>query len=145
MGHIPVSFFLPGGLDVEFAELLEFDLAGRVGHEVGALVVLREGDDLADAVLAGGEHGDAVEAEGEAAVRRGAEAEGVEDVAEFLGLFLVADAEHLEHFGLQILLVDPDGAAAEFVAIEHDVIGDGADVVEIRRPRAGPCRPRSGA
>jgi hypothetical protein len=68
-----------------------------------ALVVLREGDDFADAVLTADEHGDAVEAEREAAVRWRAEAEGVEEVAELVGLLLLVHAEDAEHLGLQVL------------------------------------------
>src|SRR6478609_3947962 len=73
---------LVGGLDVNLAQQLVLDLARAVGHEVGSLVVFREGDHLADAVLAGDEHGDSVEAEGKAAVRRRAETERVKKVAE---------------------------------------------------------------
>lgn len=121
------GFGFPGGLDVEFAELFEVDVGGAVGHEVDGFVVFREGDDFADAVLATGEHGDAVEAEGEAAVRWGAKAEGVEEVGELLLLLFGADAKDGEHFFLEFAFVDPDGAAAEFVAVEDDVVGFGAD------------------
>jgi hypothetical protein len=38
------------------------------------------------------------------------------------------DAEDAEHLGLEVAFVDPDGAAAEFVAVEHDVVGFGADL-----------------
>ena len=43
--------------------------------------------------------------------------------------FLLADAEGLEHGGLEVGLVDPDRAAAEFVAVEDDVVGLGAESV----------------
>ena len=122
------GLLLPGALDVDLAELLEVDFGGAVRHEVGAFVIFGEGDDFADAVFAADEHGDAVEAEGEAAVGRGAEAEGVEEVAEFFLLFFWGDAEDAEHFGLEVFFVDADGAAAEFVAVEDDVVGDGADL-----------------
>ena len=74
------------------------------------------------------EHDEAVEAEGDAAVGRGAEAEGVEEEGEFfLGVF-GGDAQEAEDFGLEVLAVDTDGAAAEFDAVEDDVVGLGADL-----------------
>ena len=52
-------------------------------------------------------------------------------MAEFDLLLLGTDAEHLEHPRLKRRLVDPDGAAAEFDAVEHDIVGHGADFGEI--------------
>ena len=48
---------------------------GACGHRVDAGLRLGEGDDLADVLLAGEDRHEAVDAEGEAAVRRGAVAE----------------------------------------------------------------------
>ena len=48
---------------------------GRAGHRVDARLRLREGDDLADVLLAGEDGDEPVDAEGEAAVGRGAVAE----------------------------------------------------------------------
>ena len=97
-------------------------------HEVGSLVVFRERDDLADAVLAGDKHRDAVEAESKAAVGRCTEAEGIEDVRELDLLLLRRDAEHPEHLRLEILFMDPDRSAAELVAVQHHVISDGTNI-----------------
>jgi len=58
------------------------DGGGRTGHEVECACRLGEGDDLADGLLAGEEHDQAVEAVGDAAVGRGAEAQGLEEIAE---------------------------------------------------------------
>ena len=51
-------------------------------------------------------------------------------MAEHRLLLFFADAEHLEHLRLQIALVDPDAAAAEFHAVEHHVVGYRADLAE---------------
>ena len=97
---------------------------------VGALVIgsmprlgLREGDDLADVLLAGEDRHQPVDAEREAAVRRGAVLERVEEEAEPLLRLLVADAEQAEDARLQLGLVDPDRPGAELPPVEHQVVG----------------------
>ena len=75
----------------------------------------------------GQQHDQAVQTEGDAAVRRRAEAEGLEQMAEHEGLLVRVDAEDAEHFRLQVGLVDTDAAAADF----HAGAGGGLD------PRAG--------
>jgi hypothetical protein len=119
--------FFPGALDVQLAQGLEVNIGGAVGHEVAGLVVFREGDDFADAFLSADQHGDAVEAEGEATVWRSTEFEGFKDVAKLQFLLLWRHAEDAEHFGLEVAFVDSDGAAAEFVAIEDHVVGFSAN------------------
>ena len=53
--------------------------------------------------------------------------ERVEEEAEtFVGLF-VRHAERAEDLGLHVLAVDTDGAGAKLVAVEDDVVGEGAD------------------
>ena len=64
---------------------------------------------------------------------RGTESEGIEEMAEFFLLFLRADAQHAEHPGLEVFFVNPDGAAAEFIAVQHDVVGHGADLSVVAR------------
>src|SRR5687768_459282 len=70
--------------DVELGQLGVVGPARAAGHEVGALLRLGEGDDVAQAVGAAHQHAEAVEAEGDAAVGRRAVAEGVEQEAELL-------------------------------------------------------------
>ena len=66
---------------------------GAARHEIGARLGLREGDHLADVLLAGEEGDEAVKPEGKAAVRGRAVPEGTEQEAEpCLGL-LVGDPE----------------------------------------------------
>src|SRR5699024_8320504 len=63
-------------IDARLLALLGGDRRRGVGQRVDAAAGLREGDGLADRVHAGEEGDDAVPAEGDAAVRRGAEGEG---------------------------------------------------------------------
>src|SRR5688572_33092138 len=57
-------------LDVEVGELLVGDGGGGAGHEIGPLLGLRVGDDVAQRIGAAQEHGQAVDAGRDAAVRR---------------------------------------------------------------------------
>ena len=89
----PVRAALRRGVPVRSeAQLLELpglDRRGRVEHEVRARRGLGEGHDLADVRLVGEQGDPAVDAEGDAAVRRRAVLEGLEDAAE-LGLLGLA-------------------------------------------------------
>ncbi len=99
--------------------------AGRLGQRVVAAAGLRERDDVADGLHAGQQRHHAVPAEGDAAVRRGAELEALQQEAELgLGVCLV-QAHELEDPFLDVALVDTDGAAADFVAVADDVVGVG--------------------
>ena len=112
---------------MEFAELLEVGFGGRLGHHFNATVVFRKCDDIADAVLAGDQHDESVEAEGDAAVRWSAEFEGLEDMAEEELLLFFVHAEHAKHLGLEVGLVDSQAAAADFHAVENDIVSHSTD------------------
>ena len=95
--------------NVQFFQLLIGHRGRGVGHKVDGFGGFREGDDFAQAGGAGEEHHDAVEAESDAAVRRGAVFERVEEEAEAGAGFLVADAEGLEDLLLNVFAVNSDG------------------------------------
>ena len=86
--------------------------------------------------LAAQDGDDAVEAEGDAAVRRRAVLERVQEEAEPQLRFLVRDLQQLEDQPLQRLIVDSDAAAGDFAAVEDEVVG--------ARPRTRPDRSRAG-
>ena len=115
-------------MDVKLAELLEVGFGGRLGHHFDASVVFREGDDVSDTVFAGDEHDKAVEAEGNASMRWGAEFEGLQDMTKEELLFLLVDAKDTEHFRLQIGFVDSEATAADFNAVENDIVSHRADL-----------------
>jgi len=71
----------------------------------------------------GHQHGEAIEAEGNAPVRWRAELECIEQEAEFLLRLLRRDPEQLEHRGLHLLAVDAHRAAADLRAVQHQVVG----------------------
>ena len=92
---------------------------------------LREGDDVTDGVRFAHHRDDAVETEGEAAVRRSTELEGVEQEAELLTGFFRTDLEGFEDLFLDFFAVDTDGAAADFPTVEDHVVGLGVGMFRI--------------
>src|SRR5205814_408605 len=68
--------------EAEFVELLLLHWCRAVHQRVVAAAHLREGDDLADVLVVGQKHNEPVEAGRDASVRRRAELEGVQHVAE---------------------------------------------------------------
>src|SRR5690606_2211719 len=99
------------------------DRARRLGEQAGRRLRFRERNHLANGLRARHHHYQAVEAEGDASVRRTAVLERVEQEAELLLRLLRADAEHAEYRLLHLWTVDADGAAAEFGAVHHHVVG----------------------
>ena len=86
---------------------------------------LRERDHLAKRLRTGKKHAGAIPANRDAAVRRRAELERVEEEAKLLLRLLLGHAEHREHALLDITLVNTDRAATDLIAIAHDVVGPG--------------------
>lgn len=118
------------GLDGEVAQLAGIDGGGGACHQLNAAIVFGECDDVANAFGSGEEHDEAVETKGDTAVGRSAQAERFKEVPEHRLLRLGIDAEDGEHLRLKIGLVDAEAAAADFNAVEHHVVGDGADFGE---------------
>src|SRR3990167_7239726 len=80
--------------NAQLSQLLGIDAAGSAGHQVGGPLRLGEGDAIADAVQSGEEHHQAVDPQGDAAVRRGAVLQGLQEEAEpLLGLLGVDPQE----------------------------------------------------
>ena len=74
-----------------------------------------------------GHHGDnAIQAEGNAAVRWRAVLQGLKQETEFCFGFFGVDAQRGEHFGLHLLTVNTHRAATDFPAVQHHVVRDGA-------------------
>src|SRR5438477_372680 len=82
--------------------------------------------------LPGEDGGEAVDAEGEPGVGRGAVAEGVEQEPEAGLRLLGADPEQGEHALLDIGPVDSNAARAQLPPVEHEVVRQGADRERIR-------------
>ena len=115
-------FFLFLDPDMQVCELHRVDDIGSAAHKVGCILVLGEGDDFTDAVGAGQQHDKTVYAVGQSCVRRNAVLEGREQETEFFIGFLFGEADDLKHLLLDVALVDTDTAAAEFDAVEDNVV-----------------------
>jgi hypothetical protein len=104
------------------AQLALVDRRGRAGERVRARCGLREGDHVADRVGSVHEGHDAVQAVGDPAVRRRAEAKRVEQEAEPLLRLIVIDADRGEHAALKTRVVDADRSTANFPTVPHDIV-----------------------
>src|SRR5437868_5993020 len=109
-------------LDAELAQ-------HRVGHRrrgarerVVAARHLRERDHLANVRLAGHEGDDPVDSCGEAAVRRSAHAQRVEEETELRALLVLPETHDAEDRPLRFRVVDPDRAGAELPAVPDEVV-----------------------
>src|SRR3954447_7104184 len=80
-----------------------------------------------------GERDDPVEAVGDAAMRRGAIAQGVEEKAEALLGLLLVDSDRLEHRSLHLWVADTDRAPTNFPSVPDDVVGLGPGGARICR------------
>ena len=108
--------------DRQFVQLLAVHFTGRLGHQVRGPLRLGERDAVADAFQPAEQHHDAVDAQRDPAVRRSAELQGFQQEAEPLAGPLFVDAQQVEHLLLQLAVVDPDGAAACFRAVDHQIV-----------------------
>ena len=89
-------------LEVQFFHLPRIDRRWRIGHQVDRGGGLRERNDVANRRLAGQQRDDAIEPERDAAMRRRAELERVDEEAETQLRLLVGDAEQAEELPLDL-------------------------------------------
>src|SRR5579862_922574 len=115
-------FFSWSQLDPEQIELIRVHCRWRVSHQILRLRRLREGDYFADRLFTREQRRDAVKAQSDATVRRRPIRQRIEKEAEAIAPLLLAEAQHLEHAVLQLLLVNSNAARAEFNAVQHEVI-----------------------
>src|SRR6267378_675198 len=99
--------------DMQLAQLLLVDRRRSVREQVLRTLGLGKGDHVADGFRAGHHRDDAVQAEGDAAVRRRAVLERFQQEAEFLLRLFGADRKRAEHFRLDLLAVDAHRAPAD--------------------------------
>jgi len=99
------------------AQLFLVDRVRRAGHQAVGTLGLGEGDDVADRLGTAHQGDETVETEGEATVRRRAIFQRIEQEAELVLTLCLADVERGEHLLLNLLTVDPNGAATDFPAV----------------------------
>src|SRR2546421_12168480 len=106
-------------LDPELAQLSGVDERRRPRHQIDRLGGLWKRDDFANRLLAGQNRDDPIEPQSDAAVRRRAVFERVDEEAEPELRLLIRHAQQLENETLQPLIVDPEAAAADLAAVQH--------------------------
>src|SRR6267378_289757 len=99
--------------DMQLSQLLLVDRRRSVREQILRALRLGKGDHVADGFRAGHHGDDAVQAEGDASVRRRAVLQRVEQKSELLLGFLRPDRKRAEHFRLDLLGVDAHRAPAD--------------------------------
>jgi hypothetical protein len=105
-------------VNLQLAQLLVVNHGRRAGHQVHGLRGLRERDHFADRRLAAHQRHDAVEAERDAAVRRRAVFERVQEEAESRAASS-SECRAAEHVPLHVRAVDSNAAAGDFRAVQR--------------------------
>src|SRR5688572_28150158 len=112
-------------LNSKLSQLFLLDLRRRAAHRIDTRLVLREGDHVTQVRLATERHQHPLDAERDPAVWRRAHREGVEQEAELAPLLVLAELKSAEHGGLELRLVDPEGAASDLDPVDDQVVGEG--------------------
>src|SRR4051812_1145976 len=112
---------------VQLAKLVRVDLVGRVCHEVGAFLRLRERDHVPQALRPGEQHRQPVHAEGDSAVRRGPEPQRLQEEAELVLGLLVADAHRREALLLHDGIGQPDRSPADLESVQDEIVAVAED------------------
>ncbi len=118
---------------MQFSELLFADGRRRRAHQIDRLGRLGEGDHLTDRLLAGQKHDDPVQSQRDAAMRRSAVAECLQQEAESLFRFLTLDAQGIENLALYVLAMNTDRTPSDLDSVEDDVVGLGQDLGGVAR------------
>src|SRR5258708_6103569 len=108
---------------MEIAQLTGGNRRGRLRHQIRAFGGFWEGDDIANARCPAQNCIEPIKSEGDATVRRRPITKRLEHVTEAELGFLRRDLQHfLKNRSLQVRLMNTDGAAAEFDAVDDDVV-----------------------
>ena len=98
------------------------DLTGRIHHQVLSATVLGERDDLSDIGCSVISITKRSSPKRDPTMGRRAKGKRLQKVPKQFLLLFGIDAEHLKHFGLQILFVYSDAAAADLDTVQHDIV-----------------------
>ena len=116
-------FFCGAGYrNVQLVKLLLLDNGGSAHHDILRVLVHREGDDLADGILACEQHDHTVNARGDAGMGRRTVTERVVHCRE-LGLDIVlAEADHLEGLYHDLGIVVTNSARGQLDAVAYEIV-----------------------
>src|SRR5215831_1938205 len=99
-------------LDSQIPELTAIDRSGRISQRARALLRLRKRNDFTDGLVTGQRGRQPIESEGDAAHRRRAEFQRIEQEPETGPRLFLAEADQAEDLLLHRLLMDTDRSAS---------------------------------
>src|SRR5690554_359330 len=111
--------------NVQFAQLSGTYFTRCISQQTGGTLGFREGDHFTNRSGAGHQHHQTIKTKRQATMRRSTVLECIQQEAEFFVRFLIGDAQHLEYGFLYGLIMDTDGTATQFGAVQYHVIGTG--------------------
>src|SRR6185436_11012017 len=112
--------------------LLIGNLRGRAAHGVHGTSCLWKRDDVANRLLTGQNHDQAIQAERDASMRRRSVLQRLEKEPELFASLGIAEAEDIEDPRLNIAAMDSDGTAANLRAVQHKIVRFGTNVGGVR-------------
>src|SRR5213592_4782310 len=102
-----------------------------LGLQAKPPMLFRERHHVPDRIFATNEHDEAIEPKRDAAMRRRAEAQCPQQMAEERLSIFGPDAKCFEHFLLQFRLMNTHAAAANLDTVENDVVGFSANFTKL--------------
>src|SRR5438477_12911757 len=102
-----------------------------MSHLIEAPFVFQEGHHVTERIFATNEHAEPIEPKRDAAMRRRAEAQCAQQMAEERLSIFGPDAKCFEHFLLQFRLMNTHAAATNLDTVENDVIGFSANFTKL--------------
>src|SRR5579863_9052200 len=109
--------------DPEFFQLALGDGGRRFAHQIGPLGCLGEGDHFADRCFPRQDHHQPVQPQRDAAVRRRAVLQRLQQKSEAPLGFVLAESERRKDLRLNIAAVNPYRTRAQFDAVQHQIVG----------------------
>ncbi len=108
--------------DIQFLKLFFVNFGGAILHHISSHVIFGEGDGIAYRVEAGEKGDPSVETECDTSMGRGAVAEGIHQETKAVFSLFLRKSEYFEHFGLQLGVVNSDGATTNFYSVDYQVV-----------------------
>src|SRR5690625_2659558 len=107
---------------VDLSQLLLLHFARSVVHRSLRLLILRECDDIPETLCPRHQHNNSVEPHCDSTVRGCPVPEGIQQKSELLLRLAVSDPQEPEHALLCLLVMDPDRASADLIAVQNQVV-----------------------
>src|SRR5258708_654540 len=118
-------------LEVQLAQLLFVNERGGIHQQIQCALRFGESDYLADIVFVGEQHNQAIDAQRDTAMGRGAILERFQHVPELLFDLFLAQLHEREDFVLQLCHIDTQTPASDLMAITNEIVLPGTAMERI--------------